>query len=188
MTFQSLQNQFLIAMPQLHDQNFEHTVTLLCQHDENGCLGVVVNRPMVELSFEDITDQLGIERSARDVKISTPVFSGGPVHPELGMVLHDNRQSWDATMPISEDLALTTSIDIIEAISEGQGPEHCIFILGYAGWGSGQLEFEIQENAWLSAPADTHIIFHSAVEKRWKLAARKIGVDLNTIATFSGHA
>lgn len=188
MSFQSLANQFLIAMPNMRDRNFERTVTLLCQHDEHGCMGVVVNRRITEFSLKDILKHLNLYPERAPALASDAVFSGGPVHPELGMVLHDNQGHWESTVAVGERLGLTTSIDIIHAIAEGNGPARSMFMLGYAGWDSGQLEHEIRQNAWLCAPANADIIFDAPVEQRWELAAGQLGIDLATISTQSGHA
>ncbi len=188
MTLQSLANQFLIAMPSMNDQNFYRTVTLLCQHDENGSLGVIINRRINDLSFTDILEHLGIAPDSMQEGWANPVYSGGPVHPELGMVLHEDAGTWESTIGIGEKLGLTTSMDIVQAIAAGHGPEKSLFVLGYAGWGSGQLEYEIQQNAWLCAPADPDIIFETPVDERWESAARQLGIDLNTMTTEAGHA
>ncbi len=186
MEFSSLANHLLIAMPSMRDPNFARTVTLLCQHDENGSLGVVINRLIDDFSFADVLEHLEI-RASGDSR-ALPVHSGGPVHPELGMVLHDLDRDWQSTLRVGESLGLTTSLDILEAISEGGGPSRSLMLLGYAGWASGQLEHELQENAWLCAPADPRIIFDTPIEERWSLAAAQIGVDLATLSTDAGHA
>ena len=186
MEFQTLANQLLIAMPNMRDPNFERTVTLLCQHDENGSLGVVINRRIDDFSLADVLEHLNLEPAGG--LPGGPVFSGGPVHPELGMVLHDYSQPWQSTMRVGDTLGLTTSLDIMQAMSRGAGPDRSLMLLGYAGWGSGQLEHELQENAWLCAPADPRIIFETPIEERWSKAAAQLGIDLMTISTDSGHA
>lgn len=186
MEFQSLANHLLIAMPGMGDPNFERTVTLLCQHDENGSLGVVINRRIEDFSLADVLEHLEIE--AGTMHSPGPVFSGGPVHPELGMVLHDYSQDWQSTLRIGDKLGLTTSLDIMHALAQGGVPGRSLLVLGYAGWGSGQLEHELQENAWLCAPADPAIIFEAPVEERWSRAAGQLGIDLMTMSTGAGHA
>ena len=186
MEYDSLTNHLLIAMPSMDDPNFERTVTLLCQHDENGSLGVVINRRIQDFSLADVFEHLQITPTS--AKQQDAVFAGGPVHPELGMVLHDYCDRWQSTLRIGDTLGLTTSLDIMHAICEGTGPSRHLMLLGYAGWGSGQLEYELQENAWLCAPADPQIIFETPVEERWSQAAAQLGVDLMTLSTEAGHA
>lgn len=183
---ESLAGRFLIAMPQMADPNFSRTVTLLAQHDVNGALGVVVNRP-AEVSIVEIFKQLGLplEQVGED---GLPVYTGGPVHPEVGLVLHAPRGDWESSLPIGERLALTSSRDILGALAAGEGPEKRLLVLGYAGWGAGQLEHEMQQNAWLSAPLDEDLIFSTPPEKRWEHAARLLGIDISLLTTEAGHA
>lgn len=184
--FEGLTNQFLIAMPELADPNFERTVTLICQHDENGALGIVINRP-TQLTLGDVFQQLDLPAD----KIEKPdslIFNGGPVHIERGLVLHNTRGEWDSSLQVSDDLTLTTSRDVLEAMATNQGPEKCLMALGYAGWGGGQLENEMRQNAWLSGPADEDIIFQIPVADRWTKAAQQLGVDLSLISSQVGHA
>ncbi|MFT5111567.1 MAG: putative transcriptional regulator [Parasphingorhabdus sp.] len=188
MEFQSLTNQFLIAMPALQDDNFAKTVSLVCQHDENGSMGLIINRPISGLSLAEILNQLNIEIDEKAPAQQIGVYSGGPVHPELGMVLHHGQGEWESTLRIGDDFGLTTSIDIIQAIAGGEGPGQCMFILGYSGWSAGQLEYEIQQNAWLNAPSNSQIIFHTPIDKRWKSSAAQLGIDITTLSSDAGHA
>lgn len=184
--FQSLTNQFLIAMPALADPNFVRTVTLICQHTEEGALGVVVNRT-TDLRLGDVLAQLDLpEDRVRDP--DTPVHYGGPVQTERGLILHETLGSWESTLAIGDSLGLTTSRDILEAIAENRGPEESLLALGYAGWSAGQLEREITENAWLSGPADNDIIFRTPMDERWPRAAALLGVDLTMMSREAGHA
>ena len=179
-------NQFLIAMPALHDPYFERTVTLVCQHNEEGALGIVVNRT-TDLFLKDIFDQLEIPPA--DVpEMKLPVHNGGPVQTDRGLILHESGDDWAATLPIGNDLGLTMSRDVLEAISEKRGPKLCMPLLGFAGWESGQLESEMQDNIWLSAPADSSIIFNTPVAERWTKAAALVGINLSTISVEAGHA
>jgi len=181
-----LSNHFLIAMPNLADPNFSRTVTLICEHSEEGAMGLTINR-QIDLTLEDILDQI-------DIKIPEPpnanvaVYQGGPVQHTRGFVLHEPLGNWESTMPISDTLGLSTSRDILQAIAEGQGPAHYLLTLGYAGWGPGQLEHEMAENAWLSGPADNQIIFDTVTDRRWKAAAEKLGVDMSKLSDQTGHA
>ena len=187
-TYPGLVNQFLIAMPELQDPNFSRTVTLICQHDANGALGVVINRPMEQLTLQDILDQFDLSSPASDSPIGAPVYLGGPVQQQLGLVLHEGIGEWGSTLKINDELGLTSSRDILESMSTAQGPDHALLTLGYAGWGAGQLEDEIQDNAWLSVEADCEIIFRTPPKERWQAAAAKIGVDISQLAPGAGHA
>ncbi len=182
----SLTNHFLIAMPMLRDPNFEQTVTLVCQHNDDGALGIVINR-LVDLTVGDILDQMDISRGAYR-SCEDPVYYGGPVQTDRGFVLHDDAGEWESTLPITAGIGLTTSRDILEAMARNEGPQHTLIALGYAGWGSGQLERELSENAWLSGPTDYDIIFSTPVERRWMAAAGLLGVDLRLLSPEAGHA
>lgn len=182
----ALTNHFLIAMPGLRDPNFSRTVTYLCEHSEQGAMGIVINRPM-EIRLGEVLAQLEIESNDRAV-LDAPVYLGGPVQPERGFVLHSGDHCFDSTLAITPEISVTTSRDVLEAIAAGRGPEHRLIALGYAGWGGGQLEEEMGANAWLSGPADQTIIFHMPAEARWLAAAQLLGVDLNLLSGEAGHA
>ena len=182
----TLANQLLIALPALGDPQFARSVTLVCQHDAEGAMGVMVNRPS-EYTLGDVLQQMGIDCPDEALR-ARPVLAGGPVHPERGFVLHDGGGEWDSTLPITDTLAVTTSRDVLEAIAGGDGPAHAIVALGCAGWGAGQLEQELIENSWLTAPADAELLFALPLEARWQAAAGRIGVDLARLADYSGHA
>ncbi len=184
--FEGLTNQFLIAMPSLGDPNFERTVTLICQHDANGALGVVINRP-TQLTLGDVFLQLDLPAD-NVAEPESPIFNGGPVHTERGLVLHSNSGNWDSSLKVSDELSLTTSRDILEAMANNKGPKQSLMVLGYAGWGEGQLESEIRQNSWLSGPADNDIIFKTPTEDRWTKAAEQLGVDLTLMSSQVGHA
>ena len=179
-------NQLLIALPTLDDPHFARSVTLVCQHDADGAMGVVVNRAS-EYALGEVFRQMGI--ACDDVGLGAQtVLAGGPVHPERGFVIHDGTTEWDSTLAIAEGLAVTTSRDILEAMARGEGPPHAAVALGCAGWGAGQLEFELVENSWLTAPVDPQILYGLPLEARWQAAAGLIGVDMATIADYAGHA
>ena len=180
-----LNNQFIIAMPALADPNFFHTVTYLCQHNEEGALGIIINRP-TDMKLAEVFEQMHIS-SHSDSLADIPVFSGGPVQRERGFVLHTPGTNWDVTMAVSETISLTTSRDIIEAIAAERGPEQYLVALGYAGWGVGQLEQEMLNNAWLNTPSGKHIIFDTPIDKRWQAAGGQIGIDINQLTTPAGH-
>ncbi len=183
----SLRNQFLVAMPGMADDNFGHTVTLLCEHTAEGAMGLVINRPTT-LDLRDMLQHMGLEadKLAAEPK---PVFWGGPVQPERGFVLHNPGDGeWDSTLKLSDALSITTSKDILVAIGQGKGPGQYLVTLGYAGWSAGQLEEEILHNSWLNTPADSGIVFETPTASRWQAAARLLGVDVHLLSTDAGHA
>ncbi len=182
----SLANHFLIAMPSLADPNFHHTVTYICEHNEHGAMGIVINREL-ELKLGEVLEQMAIEAVSPKVR-DKEVYLGGPVHTDRGFVIHQPVGKWDSTLKITRSIGLTTSRDIVAAVAAGKGPKSCLIALGYAGWGAGQLEKEMAENAWLSAPADARIIFKTPVEQRWNVAASSLGVDISRISNDVGHA
>jgi len=184
--FNSLANHFLIAMPSLADENFARSVTLICEHSNEGAMGIVINR-LTDLHLGDIFEQLGIEQ-AKASHAQSAVYLGGPVQNNRGFVLHEPLGNWESTLPVTDKFGVSTSRDILEAIAENRGPERFVVALGYAGWGAGQLEREISENSWLSGPASREIVFDMPVEQRWKAAAQLVGVDLTTISGEAGHA
>ncbi|BBL69430.1 YqgE/AlgH family protein [Methylogaea oryzae] len=184
--FDSLANQFLIAMPAMEDLFFTRTVTFMCQHNADGALGIVINRPS-DLTLGDILTQMNIESHNPAVN-RMQVLIGGPVHPERGFVIHEPPGQWESSMRISDDIALTTSRDILEAVARGEGPRHVLVALGYAGWSGGQLEKEILGNAWLNTPIDRSILFERPTNQRWKDAVAAMGVDVALLSSQAGHA
>lgn len=179
-------NQLLIAMPGMQDPNFETTVTLICEHTEDGALGIVINRPL-DLRLADVLDQL--ELTARSEEIGdTRVLAGGPVGHERGFVLHPAGQEWEATLDVSADIRVTFSRDILAAIAAGTGPGRSLVALGYAGWDAGQLESEMMANAWLNVTATPDIVFDVPFDQRWQAAARQLGIDITRVASDAGHA
>jgi putative transcriptional regulator len=184
-----LSNQLLIAMPTLADPNFSHTVTLICEHTAKGALGIVLNRPL-NMSLGDVFKQLSL--SAGDQRLcEQPVLRGGPVQQDRGFVLHpptEGATPWDSTLEVSPTLHVTTSLDILGSMARGDGPQHAVVALGYAGWEAGQLEDEIRSNAWLTVPMDEAIVFGTPFEQRWQAAARLLGIDLGRLSSQAGHA
>lgn len=182
----SLKNQLLIAMPSLEDPNFSRTVTYICEHGEHGAMGIVLNRP-TDLRLTDVLRHMEIEGGlgAAGEQI---VYLGGPVEEERGFVLHTHTDPWDSTLAIDDSISITTSRDILEAMARGEGPASTLVALGYAGWGAGQLERELQDNAWLSGPAENAILFELPAEERWEAAARLLGVDVHLLSSEAGHA
>ena len=182
----NLTNQFLIAMPTLADPNFFQTVTYVCAHNEEGAMGIIINRPM-DLHLGDILSQMDISADTPGVS-GIQIYEGGPVQRERGFVIHQPPGHWDAMLPVTEAIGVTTSRDILAAVARGEGPQHSLIALGYAGWGAGQLEREMAENAWLSGPADSSIIFDLPDDKRWHAAAALLGVDIERLSGEAGHA
>ena len=185
-----LTGHLLIAMPAMQDPNFSKTVTYICEHSEQGALGIVINRPL-GMDLGAIFDQLSLD-STDPALARQPVLLGGPVHQERGFVLHEpedaSGQEFDATLAVTAAIRVTTSQDILTAMARGHGPRRSLVALGYAGWGAGQLESELQQNAWLSVPATPQIIFDTPFEQRWRESARLLGVDLSTLSQQAGHA
>lgn len=182
----SLTNQFLIAMPTLEDPNFLRTVTYICEHTEHGALGIVINRPL-DITLGTVLEHMDITGARLDVT-EEPVYLGGPVQPERGFVLHTPAGEWGSTVAVTETLAVTTSRDILEAIAQNRGPKQYFIALGYAGWGPGQLEIEMGQNAWLNGPSSPAILFDTPAELRWEAAAALMGVNLSLLSTTAGHA
>lgn len=186
----SLKNHFLIAMPGLEDENFDHTVSLLCEHNEKGAIGLIINRP-TELSLLAMLDQMGVKHESigpHDQVHEQMVFWGGPVQPERGFVVHQAPGGWESCMPIGGGLYITTSRDVLAAIGEGRGPKEFLVALGYAGWGAGQLESEIMKNSWLNAPASAAVLFDVPARNRWQSATRLLGLDVTQLSSDMGHA
>ena len=181
-----LTNHLLIAMPALADQHFSRAVTYICEHNEDGALGIIINRPG-NVALEEILRQMKLRTD--DAKIAGQrVYQGGPVSPERGFVLHGDDSQWEATLRVSPDTGVTSSRDILEAIAEGDGPEHYLVALGYAGWSAGQLDEEMCDNAWLSVPAQHEILFHTPDSQRWQAATRLLGIDPSRLSGDAGHA
>jgi putative transcriptional regulator len=180
-----LNRQFLVAMPGLDDDNFRHSVTLLCEHSEKGALGLIVNRP-TDLRLSEMLDQMQLDHAA--MADDPIVYWGGPVQPERGFVIHTAPGDWDSTLKVDEDLFITTSRDVLSAIGRGTGPANYCVVLGYAGWSEGQLETEILDNAWLNTPLDSAILFRTPAPERWIAATRLLGVDVSHLASRAGHA
>lgn len=183
----SLTNQFLIAMPDMKNPDFSHTVSYICEHNEEGAMGFVINRPM-GITLGELLEQAEIKFTPECIDDHRQVCFGGPVERDRGFILHTGKPSWNASMPVTDEVSLTTSTDILEAIGEGKGPESFLLALGYAGWGPGQLEHEIMDNAWLSGPSDTRLLFNQDSEDCWQQAASLIGVDLHHLHSRAGHA
>ena len=182
----NLTNHFLIAMPALDDPNFARTVTYVCAHNEDGAMGIVINRPL-DMDLGEVLQQLDLETADPQIN-AQPIYAGGPVHRDRGFIIHRPAQDFGSTLRVTEDISVSTSRDILAAIARGDGPPDTLIALGYAGWGAGQLEQEILQNAWLSGPATFDLLFHSPVERRWNDAAALLGIDLTLLSGEVGHA
>lgn len=181
-----LNHHFLLAMPHMADPRFVHSLVYLCEHSEDGAMGIVVNQ-LSGLNLHDI-----LEQTAPDVDVPPPVglrpvYNGGPIHAERGFVLHDGDAQWEASLDLGP-LRLTTSRDILIDMANGLGPRQSLVALGYAGWEAGQLDQELTENCWLSVPADNRILFDVPSDQRLASAAQTLGVDLSLLTSQAGHA
>ncbi len=181
-----LGQHFLIAMPKRTSLQFIDALTYICDHSEEGAMGVIVNYPL-ELTLADMLVQMGIKQDPK-VDCSQSVYYGGPIQCERGFVLHRPHGKWYASLPLDDELMMTTSRDILEAMAVGNGPTETMVFLGYSGWEAGQLEMEMANNTWLSSPADLSILFQVPYQQRRQAAARILGVDLSTLSHDAGHA
>jgi putative transcriptional regulator len=185
-TGDNLIGHFLIAMPSLNDGFFNQAVTYICEHDKNGSFGIIINQK-TGITLKQIAKEMALE-TENTFDDKQPVFIGGPVDQGRGFILHRPTGNWQSSLKVGDNIALTTSKDILQAIVKNEGPKDNIVALGYAGWAAGQLDNEIANNTWLSCPADEQIIFHTPIEERWKAAAKLIGVDLSLLSSDAGHA
>ncbi len=189
-----LDGQLLVAMPGMADDRFSRAVIYVCAHSAEGAMGIVLNRPAADLSFPDLLVQLDIVPELERIRLPQrvgrmQVLMGGPVETSRGFVLHTPDFYIDqSTLPIDDGVCLTATIDILRAIARGDGPQNAVLALGYAGWGAGQLESEIQANGWLNCPADAELIFSSVADTRYELALRKIGIEPAMLSMEAGHA
>lgn len=183
---ESLSNQLLIAMPGMADPNFNSTVTLVCEHTNDGAIGLVINRPM-EIELGHLYAQLKVAAAETD-SARQPVLNGGPVAPERGFVLHEADRDYESTLSVSPFIHLTMSRDVIEDMARGDGPGKTVVALGVASWGAGQLDEEMLSNTWLTVPATPEIVFDVPFADRWRVAAMSIGVDISQMSADAGHA
>jgi putative transcriptional regulator len=179
-------HHFLIAMPAMADPRFSQTLTYVCEHNEDGALGIVVNRP-TEMTLSALFEQINVPLADEELR-RTPVHFGGPVQVDRGFVLHRPLGNWQSTLSIDDEIGLTTSKDVLEAVARGEGPRDVIVSLGYAGWSAGQLEQEIAQNAWLTVAADPEVLFETPVDARLPAAMRLLGIDFSRLSDAVGHA
>jgi len=182
-----LDGKLLIAMPSMGDPRFEKSVIYICAHSDDGAMGLIVNKPAKDLKFDDLLDQLNI-KSDRPID-GVDVFYGGPVEFGRGFVLHSrDYTSEDSTLTVNDEFGMTATLDILEDISNGQGPEACLLALGYAGWGPGQLEGEIRSNGWLTCDADRELVFDEDTDGKWIAALKTLGIDPRMLSAAGGTA
>jgi putative transcriptional regulator len=187
MTQDFLTGQLLIAMPNMGDTRFSRTVIYVCAHSEDGAMGLVINKPVEHISFPELLGQLGIEPSPNVEPIR--IMLGGPVDTSRGFVLHTaDYFTQDATLQVSGQVGLTATVDILRALAKGEGPRQSMLALGYAGWGPGQLEAELQANGWLHAPADLDLLFSTDDDGKWHAAIARLGIDASLLSSTGGHA
>jgi putative transcriptional regulator len=182
----TLAGQLLLSMPGMFDSNFENSVTYICEHSERGAVGLIINRPL-NLNLREVLEQLSLTTN-NGALAAQPVLRGGPVQAERGFVLHESENDWDSTTAVGHSIFVTTSQDILTAVAAGRGPKRMQLVLGYAGWGAGQLEEELRQNAWLTAPATPELVFSTPYEERWQASAAEIGVNLASLSPEAGHA
>jgi putative transcriptional regulator len=181
-----LAGQMLIAMPQMRDPRFARSVVYVCAHSAEGAMGLVVNRLFDQLSFTDLLDQLEIPPTPLCSEIR--IHFGGPVDAGRGFVLHSTDYMAESTLVVDEEVALTATVDVLRAISDGTGPMRSLLALGYSGWSPGQLDQEILENVWLNVPADPDLLFGSELDHKWERAIGKLGIDFGMLSGEAGHA
>lgn len=183
----SLQNHFLIAMPTLNDPYFERSLMYVCEHNADGAMGLVINSP-TQMTLKQLLEQADKDAQVEQDKAEQIILAGGPVSQERGFILHSPQSGWSSSILLSDDIMVTTSKDILGVLGNQHGPKRSLVTLGYAGWTAGQLEQELQDNAWLTVEADTHILFETPIHQRWQAAVNKLGVDVWQLAPDSGHA
>lgn len=185
-----LAGKLLIAMPQMGDPRFAKAVIYVCAHDKNGAMGLVINYKLPHIEFSNVLDQLKLES---DIEIDfnhmdLPIMSGGPVEGSRGFLLHSSDFAQKDTIKVNDEIAVTGTVDALVEVATGQGPKDLLFILGYAGWSAGQLDSEIQQNAWLVVEPDAALIFHDNIEEKWGLAIAKLGIDPHMLSAEGGRA
>lgn len=182
--------KLLLAMPSMTDPRFHRAVILLCAHDANGAMGLVINHPAQDVKFADLLKQLKI---ASDIElgssqVSLPVISGGPVEKGRGFILHGSNFAQKDTVKVDEQFSVTGTLDGLQAVANGQGPKPALFILGYAGWNAGQLDAELQQNAWLVSDPNPDLVFRTNPEDQWSLAVSSLGFDPGMLSGVAGRA
>lgn len=186
-TMTSLANQILIAMPSLDESYFGRTIIYMCEHDDDGAMGLVINKP-TELSISKVLAELNLIDEENERLEEHSVMSGGPVQTDRGFILHNDDKQWSSSLKLNDNITVTTSKDILENLATEQGPNKFIMTLGYAGWSAGQLEQELADNTWLTLDADPELIFNTPVSECWNKALEKLGITVDQLSSMSGHA
>jgi putative transcriptional regulator len=187
-----LDHQFLVAMPGMKDERFARSVIYICAHSEDGAMGIIINQ-IQEMQFPDLMVQLGILDEKQAIRLPTKardiiIRHGGPVDRSRGFVLHSDDYMVESSMPVSDEVCLTATVDILRAISSGKGPRHTLMALGYSGWGAGQLEHEIAENGWLTCPATVDLLFDTDIDRKYDRILASIGINPAHLSSQAGHA
>jgi putative transcriptional regulator len=183
----TFENHFLIAMPSLDDPYFARSLTYICEHNENGAMGLVINQP-VGMTLKELVNQAFSEAIVLDEKANEIVLAGGPVSQDRGFILHTTQPGWSSSLALTSEIMVTTSKDILAVLGNEKAPSKSLATLGYAGWTEGQLEEEIKHNSWLVIEADTELLFDVPIHKKWETAVKKLGIDIWQLAPGSGHA
>ncbi|MBA3813943.1 MAG: YqgE/AlgH family protein [Alphaproteobacteria bacterium] len=181
-----LTGQFLLAMPYLADPRFEKVVIYICGHDNNGAMGLVVNKRLGDLTLKGLLDYLNLPQES--IKRELPIYFGGPVDTERGFILHSDDFTHPGTVPLSNHISLTATVDVLQSIAAGGGPKDCLLAMGYVGWGPGQLDSELHSNKWIQAESDPEILFHVPIEKKWEVAISTLGVTPEAFSEEFGQA
>jgi putative transcriptional regulator len=184
---ESLQNYLLIASPSMDDPYFARTVTYICEHNEHGAMGLVINQP-VGMKLKELVEQVDDKAEVIDEKAEDIVLAGGPVSQDRGFILHTSQPGWISSLTMTPEIMVTTSKDIISSLGNKEAPEKSLIMLGYAGWTAGQLEEEIQTNSWLMVEADADILFDTPIHKKWETAVQRLGIDVWHLGPDIGHA
>lgn len=182
----NLTNHFLVAMPAMTDPFFNRSLLFICEHNEQGALGVIVNRP-IEMRLSTLFSKIDIELEHTSIA-DMPVYFGGPIQTDRGFVLHRPMGEWQSTLKVGNDIGLSSSRDVLSAVAEKNGPREIIVTLGYSGWDAGQLEQEFSDNAWLSVPADPDLLFDTPPEERLGAVLKTLGIEFSQLADVAGHA
>ena len=183
----SLENHFLIAMPSLAKSYFERTLIYVCEHNDEGSMGIVINQP-VGMSLLELLKQVDIKTPIDEEKGKQIVRAGGPVSEDRGFIIHSTQEGWDSSLQLTPSLMVTTSTDILSVLGNEKAPEKSIAALGYAGWTAGQLEDEIQQNSWLTVEADEELLFDTPIHLKWQTALNKLGIESWQLTDDFGHA
>lgn len=184
----NLKNHFIIAMPTLNDSLFCRSVVYICEHNRDGAMGIIINKPIVELNVATVLTRLDITAPKNCAELENAVFNGGPLAEEQGFILHTPQEGFSSSIKISDDMMITTSLDLLRSIGTPEQPQDIFLALGYSSWQHLQLENEVARNDWLVTKADPKIIFEVAIEHRWQKAAESLGININTISPQMGNA